>query len=389
LLLSLALILPWLFLAVGAWLGFQMLRQNGRILLHLEGLEQRLAQLQTAPIPTPQPVPVPLPSPMPQGLALGGAAPEFELPNLAGGRTALAELRGKRLLLIFFNPRCGFCTRMAPDLARLAVDGANGKPVPLVVTTGEAEENRALFAEHGVHCPVLLQIGMEVASRYQCHGTPMGYLIDEQGKIASAQTVGAQALLALVDAPPVVADSKGNGALGGTRSIADSKLPRNGLAAGAPAPEFTLPRLEGGELSLTEYRGRRVLVVFSDPKCGPCDALAPQLEQAYRHSGDVPIVMISRGDVEANRAKVAEHGLTFPVVLQRQWEISREYAMFATPVAYLVNEDGFIASEVAVGVEPILALLSGAAPPRCRCGQPVAECGSGSSAPAAASGHNG
>jgi len=52
--------------------------------------------------------------------------------------------------------------------------------------------------------------------------------------------------------------------------------------------------------------------------------------------------MISKDEPGENRAKVKEHGLTFPVVLQQQWEISRRYAMFATPVACLINEAGAI-----------------------------------------------
>jgi hypothetical protein len=92
--------------------------------------------------------------------------------------------------------------------------------------------------------------------------------------------------------------------------------------------------------------------------------------------------MVSRGDPKANRAKAAEHGLTFPVVLQQQWEVSRDYAMFATPVGYLIDAAGVIATEVAVGVEAILALLAGAgmmqSPEPCRkCGKPRSECGDG------------
>jgi len=67
--------------------------------------------------------------------------------------------------------------------------------------------------------------------------------------------------------------------------------------------------------------------------------------------------MISRGEPAENRAKVKQHGLTFPVLLQQRWEISRLYAMFATPMAYLIDERGFISRNVAVGVEPIQALL--------------------------------
>ena len=175
--------------------------------------------------------------------------------------------------------------------------------------------------------------------------------------------------------------------------MARSRIKRDGLKAGTPAPLFRLPRLDGGELALEDLRGSRVLLVFSDPRCGPCDALAPQLEKFHRSSlalndaatspvgravpcsppeGELSptgaqgtarptvepaVVMISRGEIEDNRAKVTEHRLTFPVVLQQHWEISRRYAMFATPVAYLIDEAGVITHEVTVGEEGILKLL--------------------------------
>src|SRR5262249_61293186 len=112
----------------------------------------------------------PAPAP-PSGLPVGSPAPAFALPDLAGQRRSLADFPGRRLL-IFFNPRCGFCIRMLPGLAALPIDGADGRPLPLVVSTGDAEENRKLVAEHGLRCPVLLQEQMEVAARYQAHGTP-------------------------------------------------------------------------------------------------------------------------------------------------------------------------------------------------------------------------
>ncbi len=68
--------------------------------------------------------------------------------------------------------------------------------------------------------------------------------------------------------------------------------------------------------------------------------------------------MVSRGDPADNRAKVKEHRLTFSIVLQQQWEISRLYAIFATPVAYLIDENGVLLKDAAVGVEPIQQLLS-------------------------------
>src|SRR6266498_4174977 len=99
------------------------------------------------------------------------------------------------------------------------------------------------------------------------------------------------------------------------RSLARSKIKRDGLKAGTLAPDFRLPRLDGrGDLALKELRGRRVLLVFSSPHCGPCDALAPALQKFHREHAELEVLMISRGEPKENRAKAKEHGLTFPVV---------------------------------------------------------------------------
>jgi peroxiredoxin len=345
--------LPWLLLALGCWLFYQVVRQNGRILLRLEAVEKRLGQLgEVAARPT--------------GLPVGSAAPDFDLPDLSGGHQALAQFRGRRVLLIFFGPRCGFCTKMLPGLAALSPDGSDGRPVPVLLTSGDAEGNRRLMQEHGVRCPVLLQEGAELAAKYRVRGTPAGYLIDEQGGIASDLAVGARALLALAVAPTHLgadgAAGKGEVHRGKVnRGLHTSRLNRSGLKAGTPAPDFRLPRLDGGELSLADYRGRRVLIVFSDPECGPCERLAPHLERLHRRATDLHVLMVSRRDRETNRRKVAELGLTFPVVLQTNWEVSLRYGIFATPVGYLIDERGLIAADVARGGEPILGLVPGAA----------------------------
>jgi peroxiredoxin len=148
---------------------------------------------------------------------------------------------------------------------------------------------------------------------------------------------------------------------GKSGSIATSRINRDGLRAGTVAPAFSLPRIDGGELSLKEFRGRRVLLIFSDPQCGPCNYLAPRLEKFHREKPEVAVLMISRREPKENRAKAKEHGLTFPVVLQKQWEISRLYGMFATPIAYLIDDVGIITNNVAVGVDSIVELMKTAA----------------------------
>jgi peroxiredoxin len=344
-------VLPWLLIAAGTWLGYQVVRQNGRILQRLEAIEKRLS-----PRGGGQPRQA-------GGLTVGMLAPDFELPDLMGVRRKLSGFRGQDVLLIFFNPRCGFCTKMAADLAALPADRRDARAVPLVVTTGDLEENRKLVEHHGIRCAVLRQVEMEVASQFHAHGTPMGYRIDKAGRIASELTVGAELLLQLAAAIPPQPTETVTPANGSTphgakdyRSLAGSRLNRTGLKAGTAAPEFRLPRIDGGDLSLGDFRGRRVLLVFSDPDCGPCDELAPRLQELHLQRPDLQVLVVSRRDAEATRAKAAGLGLSFPIVLQRQWEISLLYAMFATPVGYLISERGILVSDVAVGIGPILAL---------------------------------
>jgi peroxiredoxin len=143
--------------------------------------------------------------------------------------------------------------------------------------------------------------------------------------------------------------------------LARSRLNRSGLKAGTVAPDFRLPRIDGGELSLADLRGGRVLLVFSDPNCGPCDELAPWLERLHMEQPDLHVLVVSRHDTEATRAKAAALGLSFAIVMQKQWELSLRYGMFATPIGYLIDEQGMIVRDVAVGVEPILALADEAA----------------------------
>ena len=148
--------------------------------------------------------------------------------------------------------------------------------------------------------------------------------------------LSADALLALATGRPASATGNGKKVYGkGNRTLADSRINRSGLRAERCArfPTAAARRRRSVACGLSKPTG---LLVLSAPDCHPCDGSLPQLQRQHRHPGHVDILMVSRGDIEANRKKVAEPGLTFPVALQRQSEMSRLYGMFATPIAYLI-----------------------------------------------------
>jgi hypothetical protein len=75
----------------------------------------------------------------------------------------------------------------------------------------------------------------------------------------------------------------------------------------------------------------------------------------------VPVVL-SLGDVESNLEKVAEHGLEL-VLLQEDFELARSLGITGMPGAVVLDREGRIASEPAVGSAAVAALLASAPAP--------------------------
>jgi peroxiredoxin len=140
--------------------------------------------------------------------------------------------------------------------------------------------------------------------------------------------------------------------------IADPDAP----ATGAPAPDFALAGLHGETITRDALlaRQRPLVLVFTDPHCGPCSALMPELAGWQRDRDDLTIALVSRGSVDDNLAKVREHGLT-DLYLQNDREVSEAYDGVATPTAVLVAPDGTIASAPAPGADAIRSLVAGGA----------------------------
>src|SRR5205823_3638747 len=151
-------------------------------------------------------------------------------------------------------------------------------------------------------------------------GTPSAYLLDEQGQVAQPLAEGMDALIAL--AREAADGAQVNKSALRKLPLSESRIEREGLKAGTPAPAFNLPNIHGQPVSLEQFRGRKVLLVFTDPQCGPCDELAPELVRRHRKHGNngLAVVMVGRGNAEENKKKATQHGIAFPFVLQERWK---------------------------------------------------------------------
>ncbi len=132
-----------------------------------------------------------------------------------------------------------------------------------------------------------------------------------------------------------------------------------GLAVGAPAPPFRLKDLHGTtvELSGLLALGRPLLLLFVHPRCGPCEALMPEIAQWQRTIADVlTMTIISEGAHRENRTMASQHGIA-TVLRQRASEVGEAYQAYGTPSAVLVHADGTIGSSVASGADAVRALV--------------------------------
>jgi thiol-disulfide isomerase/thioredoxin/uncharacterized membrane protein YphA (DoxX/SURF4 family) len=160
--------------------------------------------------------------------------------------------------------------------------------------------------------------------------------------------------------------------------------PPAGLPVGSQAPDFSLSGLHGETLTLESLgsSGKPVMLLFTDPNCGPCNALLPEVGRwQQEHAEKLSISLVSRGAPEDNRAKSAEHGLRH-VLLQEDWEVYDVYRANGTPSAVLVAPEGAIGSPVVSGAEAIRGLVSQVVEERAQLpiqpatqGQPCPNCG--------------
>jgi thiol-disulfide isomerase/thioredoxin len=133
-----------------------------------------------------------------------------------------------------------------------------------------------------------------------------------------------------------------------------------GLPLGAPAIPFELPSVSDGITTLAGLLGggKPLLMISTNPKCGPCDALMPEVANWQKSfAEELTIVLLSHGRLNDNRAKAAEHGIS-NVLVEPDHKIAEQYGALGTPTAVIIRSDGTIGSPAMGGAEAIRKLVT-------------------------------
>ena len=122
---------------------------------------------------------------------------------------------------------------------------------------------------------------------------------------------------------------------------------------GSPAPDFTLKRLDGGELQLSSLRGKAVIVDFWDTWCPPCRKAMPHLQElSVEYADDLIVVGVALGREGEGKVRkfTQDRGLTFEMVMfNNDPQLIRDFGgLQSIPTTFLIDGKGII-REIWVG----------------------------------------
>lgn len=115
---------------------------------------------------------------------------------------------------------------------------------------------------------------------------------------------------------------------------------RNLVGTGQPAPPLALMDLEGNEVRLEDFRGRKVLVYLWAPWCGVCNFQTPAVDGLV--GGKAAILSVGLAADEASiRRKVEEKGIRARVLLGTD-RFADDWSAQIYPTLYVIDEEGRI-----------------------------------------------
>jgi peroxiredoxin len=122
------------------------------------------------------------------------------------------------------------------------------------------------------------------------------------------------------------------------------------LRVGQPAPDFTLPGLDGKMVSLSDYRGHVVLVNVWATWCPPCVDEMPSMEKLYRAlkgtNFEILAVSIDALGKEAVAPFVKKYNLSFPALMDQDGTIKTLFQTTGVPESFIINQEGIFIEKV-------------------------------------------
>lgn len=119
-----------------------------------------------------------------------------------------------------------------------------------------------------------------------------------------------------------------------------------GLKTGTKAPDFSLQTLDGENVKLSDYEGKKVVLNFWATWCKPCREEMPDLQTIYSENNEEIVILAVNMDAHNDvKGFTDSYAVTFPVLLDVEDKVSRIYQVISLPTTYFIDEKGDIAQK--------------------------------------------
>jgi peroxiredoxin len=122
---------------------------------------------------------------------------------------------------------------------------------------------------------------------------------------------------------------------------------------GMQAEDFSLIDLDGKSQSLSQYRGKIVLVNFWATWCKSCTTEMPAMQASFdklRGKGFVVLAINELEDDVKVREYIKQYGYTYPVLMDRDNKVANQFGVFGLPVSVFIDQEGRVQEYIKGGL---------------------------------------
>ncbi len=133
-----------------------------------------------------------------------------------------------------------------------------------------------------------------------------------------------------------------------------------GTNPGELAPDFTLKTISDNNISLSDYRGKKVFLNFWATFCPPCQQEMPDIQKLYVENKDIVVLTVNLGDSKKEILDfLITRKLDLPVLMDMDQRVAEKFLVKYIPTTYIVDEKGIIIDKRvgALNYQEMLALV--------------------------------